>query len=439
MRLVKNDLGPDAVIIATRKVRRKGILGYFLPPRLEVTAARDEQPETPQEKKAGDVPKEAPSRQRFDGNPVTIPRVLSGRAYQAAPAAIPAATSKPRYYTLEEAAVVLGVSITTVRNYIKRKVLKAEKKGRHWYIDRASVEQAREQVGGGRPQPAAVTAPVAGVPTPGQAGENGSFFDRWHRRLRDMEIEAPIAEDLMAEMRARIDPAASDAENTAENFVKSRLKQMLGRAYGGQELQQCLFLVGPTGVGKTTTLAKLAARFTLFQGKKVAIATLDTFRLGAVEQLKSYAEIIGIPVEVAMGPRDLDDILQRYRHMDHILVDTAGRPFNDAEQVRELQSFLEVVDLPHDVFLVLGSNTKMRDMRRCLREFEKIQYSKLIFTKIDETEALGCVVNTVHNVGLPVMYVTNGQNVPDDIKQVGAADIVDLLFRGAENNARSSL
>ncbi|MBC7105599.1 MAG: flagellar biosynthesis protein FlhF, partial [Firmicutes bacterium] len=178
-------------------------------------------------------------------------------------------------------------------------------------------------------------------------------------------------------------------------------------------------------------------QLTLFHMKRVALVTIDTYRIGAVEQLRTYAEIIGVPLEVVMTPAELEQVLRRHGNKDHVLIDSAGRPFWNAEQVTELQSFLDLVPEPRDVFLVLAGNTKGRDLARAAEEFARVRFNKLIFTKIDETETLGAMLNLVHRWQMPVCYVTDGQNVPDDIDRVYPKKLAKLIFRGVDRHAGS--
>jgi flagellar biosynthesis protein FlhF len=164
----------------------------------------------------------------------------------------------------------------------------------------------------------------------------------------------------------------------------------------------------------------------------VAILTIDTYRIGAVEQLQTYAEIIGVPLQVVMSPNELSEALAKYMDRDYILIDTTGRPFTKVVQIEELKLFLTKIKEPHDTFLVLSSNTKSRDLLQATGYFSPCGYNKLIFTKTDETLTLGSILNVVNKVKLPVMYITNGQNVPDDIIPMEAGSLARLILRGVD-------
>ncbi|MGQ9497950.1 MAG: flagellar biosynthesis protein FlhF [Desulfotomaculales bacterium] len=358
MRLVRDDLGPDAVIVATRKVREGGFWGLFAPPRLEVTAAVDEAPVAA-------------------GPAVHIPQALQ-------PA--PREGGAPR--DGEGAAASVHRELSEVKTLL------------HRLLEREDG-----------------------------AGEDG-FYRRWRHALLEMEIQAEVVDTLLSYLRQHVRTGGAEEDARARMLITNRIAELLTPAYQGAEPARVQVFVGPTGVGKTTTLAKLAARFALVQKKRVAVATIDTYRIGAVEQLKIYAEIIGIPIEVIFAPCDLAAALERHRDKDYILVDTAGRPSHNLEQVREVASFLEVIPEPRDVFLVLSCNTKMRDLERFANDFRMLKYSKLIFTKADETESLGCILNLAYRLAMPVLFVADGQNVPDDIKQVHPYRIAGLVLKG---------
>jgi flagellar biosynthesis protein FlhF len=189
-------------------------------------------------------------------------------------------------------------------------------------------------------------------------------------------------------------------------------------------------LVGPTGVGKTTTTAKLAAMYALNRGNKVALITMDIFRVGAVEQLKTYSRIMGIPLEVASTPKELEKAVEKYCQYDLIFIDTAGRSHKDKEKLDEMKNFLDN-KIPIEIFLCLAATTKDRELEEILKRFKIFAISKVVFTKIDESESLGNMVNLLMKDNLQVAYFTNGQRVPEDIEIATPAKLADLILREA--------
>jgi len=174
-------------------------------------------------------------------------------------------------------------------------------------------------------------------------------------------------------------------------------------------------LVGPTGVGKTTTIAKLAANFALFEGKSVGLITIDTYRIAAVEQLKTYSEIINLPIEVVYTAADFKRALQNLANKQLILIDTAGRSQKNKQQIRELKHFFNGRPL-NETHLVLSANTKLEDLLETADAFKELNVNRLIFTKLDETNSLSNVVEVAERLRIPLSYVTTGQSVPEDIE-----------------------
>ncbi|MGE5544512.1 MAG: flagellar biosynthesis protein FlhF, partial [Bacillota bacterium] len=186
-------------------------------------------------------------------------------------------------------------------------------------------------------------------------------------------------------------------------------------------------LIGPTGVGKTTTIAKLAARFSLVEQMKVGLITVDTYRIAAVEQLKVYADIMGLPLEVVYKPGDLSMAIERFSNRDLIFIDTAGRSPRNESQVEELARLMGEAD-PDEIILVLSATAKNEDLMDTYKRFNLIKIDKIIFTKLDETIYYGPILNVIHKTKKRLSYVTNGQNVPDDIELLDDVGLAQLIM-----------
>lgn len=190
--------------------------------------------------------------------------------------------------------------------------------------------------------------------------------------------------------------------------------------------------VGPTGVGKTTTIAKLAATYSLRKEKRVALVTADTYRIAAVDQLKRYAEILRLPLEVVFTPEDLSAALVRQREADLVLVDTAGRSPRQGLHLAELRSLL--ANCPEiQTVLVVSATTKPDDLEQVYERFRPLAPDQLLFTKLDETASVGSLINLVERAQMPVGYVTTGQNVPDDLEVAQPERLVELVLGGNSN------
>jgi len=185
--------------------------------------------------------------------------------------------------------------------------------------------------------------------------------------------------------------------------------------------------VGPTGVGKTTTIAKLSADFSMKHGKKLGLITADTYRIAAVEQLRTYANILNIPLEVVFSPMDLTRAFKQLESTELILMDTAGRNFKSDIHVSEVNSLLTTSEVSESV-LVLSLTTRSRDMAVIAEKFSKYGVRKVVFTKLDEASTFGSMFNMIMQFGLQPLFVTSGQNVPDDIEDFSIEQYVQILL-----------
>lgn len=207
--------------------------------------------------------------------------------------------------------------------------------------------------------------------------------------------------------------------SVTESPVEDGLPPIIGGAIQLKNRPTVAALVGPTGVGKTTTIAKLAAHFVLFDRAKVALITIDTYRIAAVEQLKTYAEIINLPVSVVYTPEDYQNAIDTLSDYDLILVDTAGRSQKNIGQIQDLQGFLERRP-PDEVHLVISATTKPGDMKDIVERFRDVGFNRIIFSKLDETNEVSSLLGLAGKTFIPLSYITTGQNVPDDIEVVTA-------------------
>lgn len=201
----------------------------------------------------------------------------------------------------------------------------------------------------------------------------------------------------------------------------------------GDKKPKVIFFVGPTGVGKTTTIAKLSSKLILEEKKKIAILTSDTYRIAAVEQIKTYANILSIPVEVIYEAKDLDNVLPKYKDYDYLLMDTAGRSHKNKEQVDDLKKLYNAFkNYSMLTYLVLSATTKYKDLKKITALYDDIADYNLIFTKLDETDAIGNILNIKLDTGRSLSYVSYGQNVPDDIEIMNPQIIAKQVLGGGD-------
>lgn len=241
------------------------------------------------------------------------------------------------------------------------------------------------------------------------------------KKLLNLGIRPEVCELLLSQ---------TEAEDS-EDYIRKLYNALEGVLIQKEtkELSQIIFFIGSTGVGKTTTIAKLTAQYVLEKQKKVVLFTSDTYRIAAVEQLKTYADILGVPIEIIYDENDLPKYIEKWKDMDHILIDTAGRSHKNEEQVTELSALIKRIE-KKQIFLTLNANTSARDVRKIVETYEKVDESfDLIITKLDETDEIGNVVNINYYAQKPIIYLTNGQNVPDDIKPFNKLDYITELLR----------
>ncbi len=191
--------------------------------------------------------------------------------------------------------------------------------------------------------------------------------------------------------------------------------------------QKIIFFMGPTGVGKTTTIAKLASTFKLSDKKEIGLITADTYRIAAVEQLKIYADILGLPLKVIYEIKGIYESLSQFKDKDVVFIDTAGRSHRNTEQMEELKELIHTVK-NKEVFLVLNIGTEIENIKSVIKQYNFVDDFKIIFTKADESEQLGNILNTKFYIDKKLSYITNGQNVPDDIEIIDADKISEILL-----------
>jgi flagellar biosynthesis protein FlhF len=203
--------------------------------------------------------------------------------------------------------------------------------------------------------------------------------------------------------------------------------QTRAHSRGGESSARRIAFVGPTGVGKTTTLAKIAAQLSLKRGLKVGIVAADTYRIAAVDQLRTYAEILGIAVEVASSPTDAARACERLGDVDVILIDTAGRSQNDRMKLSELRAFLAAAE-PDETHLVLSATAGARTLAREAESFGALGIDRLVLTKLDEAASFGTLISLVERLGTRVSFLTHGQEVPEHIETARGRRLASLVM-----------
>ncbi len=360
---VKMDLGNDAVILNTRKVRQKGFLKLFSKPMTEVLAAVDEEYGSRKEREA--VKREEKSPDLNKENQIKI-----------------------QLDDKEQKIAELENKVSNMESLLQKIYAQFQSNGQK---TAAAVEQPAKPFSKG--------------------------LQVFSSNLLKNEVEAEIVKRIIDTVSEKIGENAG--VNDAASVLYNVISGMLGKPSTIQIKEEgrptVVIFLGPTGVGKTTTLAKIAANYALNQKKSVGLITADTYRIAAVEQLKTYAEILGMPVSVIYSPAEIKEAVNAYSDKDVVLIDTAGRSYKNKTQFEELKS-LVLASEADEVYLVLSATTSMRTCRELLNNYGFLENYKLIFTKLDETPINGIILNAKLLTNKSLSYMTYGQSVPDDIE-----------------------
>lgn len=258
------------------------------------------------------------------------------------------------------------------------------------------------------------------------------------KQLIQNEVEEEIADLVMDEINRSLPMNASLDQILASVYQKLIL--MMGQTYPVEEVKKdartkFIFFLGSTGVGKTTTIAKIASRLKLGKDADIALITADTYRIAAVEQLKTYANILSVPLKVIYHPTELAEIVEDMQEYEYCLVDTAGRSHKNKEQIEDIRALIEQVPIgDRQVFLVLNAATKYSDLVEIAEVYAGLTDYSVIFTKLDETSSAGAMLNIHVKTKCPLSYVTTGQNVPDDISEVNPQKVAKQLLGGNAKN-----
>lgn len=265
---------------------------------------------------------------------------------------------------------------------------------------------------------------------------NYKFLQLIYKKLIDNEVDSRFADEIIGEIENSLKKESNLDSILAAVYQKIILKLGKPKTIEIGDKAKVIFFIGPTGVGKTTTIAKIASSFKIEKEARVAFITADTYRIAAVEQLNTYASIIDCPVSVVYSVEDMNKSLSEYKDYDIILVDTAGRSHKATEQMDELKAFIEEVaqradEFDFECYLTLSLTTKYKDLKSIADKYDDVDWA-VIFTKLDETCSVGNILNIRMLTDRPLSYTTSGQNVPDDIEVINEQGIARQLLGGGE-------
>lgn len=366
---VKEDLGKDALILNIKKIQPKGVFRLFNKPSVEVTAAYEEKEQnTP----VNDFQKDLDiQKEKIIDSALEIQKNQSVQNLE------------KKIGNLEDILKRISTKLLDYENVLTR-------------------------------------------------NENIHYKNRVIQVMYDNLVSNEVLPDIATRILAGLDEIIEkniEHTNLAIKAAYDRIIEVIGKPHPItiQDKPKTILIMGPTGVGKTTTIAKLSSYFILEKKYKVGLITADTYRIAAIEQLKTYSSIFGLETEVIYSEYEIEDKLKKLSDKDIIFVDTAGRSHKNNEQLEELSLLLKHMN-NCTKYLVLSMTTKFSDLKNIINIYSKISDYNIIFTKADETVTKGVILNICYLTGKPVSYITDGQNVPDDIEILKPEDIAKSLL-----------
>lgn len=413
LELARKELGSGIVVMNVKKVKKKGLFSIFKPQQVEVTVALEEEEKqnfreavakvseiARQSEAAGNTrsAKTEPEQQAKQGKaePGLQPEKQRQQEKQRRPEKNTQTIDSRQESAIEE-------KLSTLQNLLEKQISDVQEK------EKDSTEEEKKE------------------------DSNVAFFQLLYKMLLDNEIEETYVGQLVDELDGSVKPDMPIDYLLSVVYQKMVLKfgqiKTIQPAEKGPKL---IYFIGPTGVGKTTTIAKIASRFSVVEKKKIVLLTADTYRIAAAEQLRTYANILEVPFRIIYTPQEIRTAIEDYAAYDYIFVDTSGHSQKNTDQRDDTLALLRAADgqAEKEVYLVVSATTKYRDLLNIADTYKKLTDFRLVFTKLDETQCQGNLFNLRLHTDAPMSYVTCGQNVPDDIGEFDAQKTVKLLLGG---------
>lgn len=404
--LAKEEMGASVVIMNVKEVRQKGFLGIFKGSMYEVTAALEDDVMPQPSFSIPPAPSARPASHGFDA---VADEEISLRDLES------------------QEGTALKEAFAAVNEVM-------EKNG-HKPIAPLRESQAAQMVAEPKAEEFRPLSSVEFVEDLGSERDEQShqFFKVLYKVLLDNEVDEIYINQFMDDL-----DRVSHSTNGLDYLISSVYQKMILKLGQPEVISltknkpKVVFFIGPTGVGKTTTIAKIASRFKVEQEKKVALLTADTYRIAAAEQLRTYANILDTPLSIIYTPEDIGKEIEKFADYDLVLVDTAGFSHKNDGQREDMKRLLKNLPAQYErqIYLVLSATTKYKDLIEITDIYDEFCDFHLIFTKLDETSAYGNILNIKLHTGAQLSYVTTGQNVPDDIEVVDTQKLVKLLLGG---------
>lgn len=399
--VMRSELGEDAIILNTRTVPKGGVLNFLRKDEFEITAAIDE---------------EAVAESDSD-----FPRHLARAGIS--PTASKTSGGENTFASLQK--VAKQFEHRTRERHPGRVGVQSANSLAEYHDLKGEVEHLRSVV-----EEIAVHLKYSKMPTLPEHLKSA------YARLVEQDVNEHLASELVQSAYRSLGEDRLGNKKDVEMHLLRTLSGMfktLPPATSSKK-PRIIALVGPTGVGKTTTVAKLAAIHKLIHKQSVALVSADTYRIGAIEQLRTFAAIADIPMEVVYKPAEMKSALSSFKGKDVVFIDTVGRSQRMKKEINELAKFVSAAN-PQEVHLVLNTSTHGRALEEILERFKTVTPNRIIFSKLDEAVTFGQMVNIAHASGIPISYITTGQNVPDDIKVASNVHLAQMVYTGELTNA----
>ncbi len=387
----KKELGQNAVIMNVRNIKKKGAFSFMKPQMVEVTVAMEEEADKDM-----------------------------GRKETAKPVSVAPAEYERTEELFRTSSGILSDTL------LQSTLIREEQNGR-------GIEERLENLQSLLEKQLRPTEEEKEEEEEEEKNESVAFIQLLYNMMLENEVNEKYANQIIDEIEKNTNANVPIDVVLSNVYQKMILK--FGRPMNIQTAKsgpKVVFFIGPTGVGKTTTIAKIASRFRVDEKKKIVLLTADTYRIAAAEQLRTYANILEVPFRVIYSTEEMEAALRDFSSYDYIMVDTAGHSHQNESQRETMNQLIHCVDdkAEIEVFLVLSATTKYRDLVGIADSYQNIADYKLIFTKLDETSTLGNLLNLKLHTGAALSYVTCGQNVPDDIENFNPQKTVKQLLGG---------
>lgn len=401
----KSELGANAVVMNVKEIKPKGMLKVFKDSTYEVTAAVEEK-EQFSSAMTNTVPqKPADSINLAADEQIKIPQVQREKAEVLEKREVKPAVQERTMAQREQANIGLEERLASLSNILEKQLGVEEK------IEKKEPKEESSQAG----------------------SEGFGFIKMLYKTLLDNEVDEKYVNQIMDEIEK-----VMHSGNSVDYILSSVYQKMILKLGQPSTIEtngkkpRVIFFIGPTGVGKTTTIAKIASKYKVEHGKNVAFLSADTYRIAATEQLRTYANILDAPMNIIYSADDLNEMVAKVSTYDLVFVDTAGFSHKNAKQCEDMKNLIAGLDAAYqkEVYLVLSATTKYRDLLDIVDIYKQIADYKLVFTKLDETTCYGNIMNVKLYSGAPLSYVAIGQNVPDDIEIFNTQKIVKKLLSG---------